>query len=96
MEFRWDAAKNALLKQTRGVSFEMVVEAIEAGHLLDDAPHPRRPSQRILVLKLLGYVCSIPYVHEGETMFLKTIYQDRRMNTFYGGRDGTTFPKSKG
>lgn len=36
----WSHDKNALLIAERGVSFEVVVAAIEAGELLDMLAHP--------------------------------------------------------
>ncbi|MFM8278662.1 MAG: hypothetical protein ACKN89_17045 [Cyanobium sp.] len=38
--FVWSHDKNALLIAERGVSFEAVVAAIEAGELLDVLAHP--------------------------------------------------------
>ena len=37
--FLWDPDKNAWLKNTRGFGFEVIVEAIENGRLLDDLVH---------------------------------------------------------
>ena len=37
---QWDEAKNRKLLQERGISFESIVIAIEAGKLLDIITHP--------------------------------------------------------
>ena len=81
MEFSFDTTKNDLLRRKRGVTFPMVIEAIaERGVLLDFA-HPNQqkyPSQRVLVVDLEGYAYCVPYVADGDTWFLKTIYPSRR------------------
>jgi hypothetical protein len=38
--YQWNEEKNALLQKERSHCFEMVVEALEAGKLLGDMPHP--------------------------------------------------------
>jgi hypothetical protein len=39
--FRWPPDKNDLLKQERGISFEDITVAVEAGGLLEVVPHPK-------------------------------------------------------
>jgi uncharacterized DUF497 family protein len=55
--FRWNAEKNEMLKSERGVSFESIVVAIEAGGLLDVLTHPK---QRVLVVACDNYVYLVP------------------------------------
>jgi hypothetical protein len=88
MEFYWNAEKNELLKGQRDVSFEMVREEIVAGRLLAEIPNPRRPSQRIFIVLLNGYVCAVPFIKDGNSVFLKTIYQDRTLNKLHGVNRG--------
>ncbi len=89
MEFAFDSKKNDLLLQKRGVSFPMVIEAIsEAGILLNFDPNQiRYPSQKVLVVEMKGYVYCVPYVIQGETWFLKTIYPSRRFKYLLEGAD---------
>jgi uncharacterized DUF497 family protein len=85
--FRWDPRKNALLKAGRGVSFEDVVLAIEAGGLLDIVEHPnptRYPSQGVFVVVIASYVHLVPHVEETEHVFLKTIIPSRKATRDYG------------
>ena len=82
-EYRWNEDKNEQLFRERGLSFEMVVEAINSGGLLDDLPHPdkiRYPHQRVLQVMINGYACAVPYVQDGPVCFLKTIYRSRKAN----------------
>ena len=39
---RWNEEKNETLKIERGVSFEMIVQALEKGDILDDLIHPKQ------------------------------------------------------
>lgn len=74
--------KNLLLKETRGICFEEVIQAIEKGNILDDLKHrdkKRYPNQRILVVKIKTYAYAVPYVvdKKKEAFFLKTVYPSR-------------------
>ena len=79
--FRWSTDKNNWLKSERGVSFEAMVVAIEAGGLLDILAHPnddRYPGQRILVVAHDAYVYLVPFVEESDHYFLKTVIPSRK------------------
>jgi uncharacterized DUF497 family protein len=78
---RWAPDKNELLRQERGVSFEEVTVAVEAGALLDVVPHPNQanyPKQRIMVVEVAGYAYLVPFVEEDDHYFLKTIIPSRK------------------
>jgi uncharacterized DUF497 family protein len=79
--FRWSPDKNDLLKQERGVSFEDITVAVEAGALLELVPHPnpkKCPRQRIMVVEVTGYAFLVPFVEEEDHFFLKTIIPSRK------------------
>ena len=78
--FSWSPEKNAQLIAERELCFEAVVVAIEAGELLDVLEHP---SQRILVVRINGYVHLVPYVEAGDHLFLKTIIPSRKAQRHY-------------
>jgi len=83
---RWSAEKNELLKLSRGVSFESIVIAIEAGGLLDIVEHPnvtKYPNQRVLVVSFDGYVYLAPFVEEPDYFFLKTVIPSRKATRDY-------------
>ena len=89
--YRWNQQKNETLKRSRGVSFEDVVLALEAGGLLEVVNHPnpkRYPKQHIFVLALAGYVYLVPYVDEESHVFLKTIIPSRKATRDYGEKGG--------
>lgn len=83
----WNDEKNEWLRATRGLSFELVEEAIAAGEVVDDFPHPssQRSHQRILVFALGRQHVAVPYVWDGTTRFLKTMYFSRDLDEKYGG-----------
>jgi len=90
VEFAFDPRKNDLLLQKRGVSFPMVIEAIAEKGILLNFEHPKQttyPNQRVLVVELKGYAYCVPYVVQGETWFLKTIYPSRRFKHLLEGVD---------
>lgn len=79
--FRWPADKNDLLKRGRGVSFEDVTVAVEAGGLLEIVPHQnpkKHPRQKIMVVEVAGYAFLVPFVEEDDHFFLKTIIPSRK------------------
>lgn len=79
--------KNELLKSTRGVSFEEIIECLQKGSVLDNKIHhsKARSNQRIYVVSLHGYVYLVPYVidKEKKEIFLKTIYPSSKYTKLY-------------
>ncbi len=76
---RWSQLKSERLKKTRGVSFEEIITS----KLIDIRRHPNNENQRILVYQYKGYIWAVPYVVDGEEIFLKTIYPSRKLMKFY-------------
>jgi len=86
--YDWNGDKNELLKKLRGVSFEQVVLAIISGDLIDRIRHPnpeQYPNQRIFLVKIDGYIYSVPYVEDDEKIFLKTIIPNSKATKKYLG-----------
>jgi len=74
--FDWNDAKNAQLREKRGIGFEDIVFHIERGDLLDILDHPnpdRYAGQRIFVVLHEDYVYLVPFVEDEQALFLKTI-----------------------
>ena len=79
--FRWSPEKNDLLRAERGISFEEIVVAIEAGALLEVVPHPnpkKYPRQRVMVVEVIGYAYLVPFVEEEDHFYLKTVIPSRK------------------
>jgi uncharacterized DUF497 family protein len=84
--FRWSPEKNELLRAERGISFEAIVVAVEAGGLLDILAHPnpaKYPKQRVLVVACDNYAYLVPFVEEEEDFFLKTVIPSRKATKQY-------------
>ena len=93
----WDESKNGLLKEWRGISFEMVLEALSQHGPLWVKEHPRPdkyPGQRILAVLIGRYVCIVPYEEIVDQIRLKTVYPSRRATKEYwmskGNKDGSS------
>jgi uncharacterized DUF497 family protein len=86
--YRWNEDKNSILKATRGFSFDDVVEEMMKNGILDNYKHPnseKYPNQYIYVLSLGGYIHYVPYVIDGDDIFLENIIPSRKLNKKYKG-----------
>jgi hypothetical protein len=79
--------KSQLLKSTRGLSFEELLELLKGDALLANIAHPNkaRPNQRLFVINFNGYAYAIPYIIDvkNKEIFLKTIYPSRKFTKLY-------------
>ena len=86
--YRWNEDKNSLLKSTRGFSFNDVLEEMSKNGVVDNYKHPnsqKYPKQWIYVVALKGYIHYVPYVVDGEDIFLKNIIPSRVLDKKYRG-----------
>jgi len=86
IEYEYNAEKNVKLKEQRGISFEEIIYYINTGHLLDTIQHPNKnkyADQRFYVVDVDGYVHLVPFVREGDRVFLKTIFPSRKHTKKY-------------
>lgn len=80
MVIKWNKEKNELLKATRNISFEQVVEEINAHRNTKPEINPVHQNQFITVVKINNYPCVVPFViEENGDWFLKTVYPCRKM-----------------
>jgi uncharacterized DUF497 family protein len=90
--FKWNSEKNEWLLQKRGITFEEIVQKIEAGAKYIENDHPNRnkyPNQKILIIEIERYIYLVPCVINGEEYFLKTIIPSRKATKKYlGGQNG--------
>ena len=87
--FDWSNEKNEWLKTNRGVCFEQVVILFEREDVLDILEHPNLevyPGQKIAVVRISDYAYLVPFVEEGDTIFLKTIIPSRKASSKYKGK----------
>ena len=86
LNFSWNAEKNALLTKERHISFERVVYHIEKDKPLDIIRHPdpsKYPNQRVFIVEIENYAYLVPFVENGEDIFLKTIIPGRKATKIY-------------
>jgi len=84
--FHWDNEKNEWLIKHRGVCFEQVVLLLEGQEILDVLEHPNQqkyPGQRIAIVRIDDYAYLVPYVQDGDDIFLKTIIPSRKATREY-------------
>ncbi len=85
--FCFSEEKNQLLKATRGICFDDVVNILEQKQLIDDILHPNKKylHQRMYVIMFNKYVYAVPYVvnEQKQEIFLKTIYASRVLTEKY-------------
>jgi len=77
----WNAEKNLILKKERGLCFEDVEEAILNNDIIDIVPHHNQskyPDQELLIVKIKGRICYVPFVSDQNKFFLKTIIPSRK------------------
>ena len=89
MKYNFDYSndKDLILKDTRGIGFGDIVDAIKKGNLLDNIKNPKAkyPKQRMFVVKIKDYVYLVPFVADEEKgiYFLKTLYPNREATRKY-------------
>lgn len=86
LEYAYNPEKNAKLKEERGISFEEIIYYINSGYLLDIVQHSNEAKyagQEFYVVNVDDYVYLVPFVREGSTIFLKTIFPSRKHTKQY-------------
>jgi len=86
MRVEWNNEKNEKLKEERGLCFEDVERLIVDDKLLDIKPHfnvEKYPEQKIMIVKLNGYVHYVPFIIKDDLLFLKSIIPSRKLNKIY-------------
>ena len=88
MQFVWKENKNNLLKQTRNISFEQIVLAIEQKQIVDVIENPNKEKykgQIYILVEHNKYIYVVPaYISSsGEECHLSTIYPSRKYTKKY-------------
>jgi uncharacterized DUF497 family protein len=86
VQFDWSNEKNDWLKANRGVCFEQVVILLERESVLDIIEHPNQqmyPGLSIAVVRINEYVYLVPFMKDGDIIFLKTIIPSRKATSKY-------------
>ena len=86
--FKWNAEKNKKLADTRGITFDEIVQQIHTGALIGEVPHPNKskyPNQTILIVEINAYAYLVPCIISNNEYFLKTIIPSRKATKQYLG-----------
>ena len=84
--FDWNIEKNNELKENRNISFEIIVVQIENGSILDILEHPNKEkygNQQIYIIEFDDYAYLVPFIKDGDKIFLKTIIPSRKATKKY-------------
>lgn len=80
----WDDDKNQKLQNERNISFDEISEIILRKEYLDILKSASRPDQKIFVVKINNYICSVPFViDEQSNIVLKTAFPSRKLHKKY-------------
>jgi len=92
--FKWNTEKNELLSRKRGITFEEIVQVIESGAKVIETEHHNKkkyPNQKIPIVDVDGYAYLVPFVKNGNELFLKTIIPSRKATKkYFGGQNVNT------
>ena len=86
IEYEFNAEKNGVLKEQRGISFEEIIYYISNGGLIDTIKHhnnDKYAGQLFYVVDVDGYVYLVPFVRTKNKIFLKTIFPSRKHTKQY-------------
>jgi len=84
--YEFDPEKNAKLISLRGISFEEIISALGSEKLSDVIIHPnyiKYPHQKVYVVEHNEYVYLVPFIENGNKIFLKTIFPSRQATKHY-------------
>lgn len=82
--FDWDDEKNKWLMENRGISFELCVTHITQGDLIDVVDnHPPYEHQKVYIVEINNYCIRVPFVQDGNKVFLKTAYPSHEATKKY-------------
>jgi uncharacterized DUF497 family protein len=91
VNFDWNPEKNEWLKDERGISFEEIALLLSNGILWKRTKHPNQkeyPNQEVFLIPIDNYIYFVPYVIDGETIFLKTAFPQRKATKDYLKQQG--------
>ena len=80
MQYLFDKAKNEKLKSERGISFEEIIDYLDAAADIVVYDHPNQiqyPNQKIIELVIKDYIWRLPVKYTAEGIVLKTAYPSR-------------------
>lgn len=86
VNFDWNPEKNEWLKENRSISFEEIAFLLSNGILWKRTKHPNQKeysNQEVFLIPIDNYIYFVPFVIEGDTIFLKTAFPQRKATKDY-------------
>ena len=80
-EIRWSLEKNIILAETRGITFEQLLNSRFVGI----EQHREKSHQKLMLFEYGKYVWVVPYVEDKDHYFLKTAFPSRKYTKKYRG-----------
>ncbi len=80
----WKPEKNQWLKEQRGLSFELVEDAIAEGQLVAVLANKNHKNQVILVVEIDRYMIAVPTLIKRKAIFFMTAYPSNALTKKYG------------
>ena len=83
--FRWNEEKNIKLQNERNVSFEEIVSILKNDEIIDIVENPSSnfDNQECYIIEIKSYIWVVPYVKNGNEIFLKTAFPSRKHTKIY-------------
>jgi hypothetical protein len=82
----WNKEKNERLVKNRGIGFKTAADMIENGQILGVIDNPNQvkyAGQRMYILNISNYAWLVPFVENGNIIFLKTMIPSRAATKKY-------------
>ena len=85
IDYQWNEEKNKILIRDRNISFEEIVNSINGNGLKTIIKNPSSnfDNQKSYVVEVNEYIYLVPFVKNGNEIFLKTIYPSRKHKKIY-------------
>ncbi|OGT46058.1 MAG: hypothetical protein A3E82_08035 [Gammaproteobacteria bacterium RIFCSPHIGHO2_12_FULL_38_11] len=86
VDYEFCSEKNEKLKAERGIDFNEIIYCMNNGGLLDVVQHHNKEKyalQQFYVVDVNGYIHLVPFVQNGDRVFLKTIFPSRKHTKKY-------------
>ncbi len=85
MYFDWNKEKDKILQHKRGITFLEIVNALQHGKLVDiiENQSSNFDNQKCFLVDIDDYIWVIPFVENGEEIFLKTAFKSRKYQKIY-------------
>jgi len=85
INYQWNEEKNKKLQDERNISFEEICSLLINEQIIDIIKNPSSnfDNQKCYIIEIHDYIWIVPYVDNGEEIFLKTAFPSRKHTKIY-------------